>query len=147
MDPLYRMKHRVDRLLIADKLRQGYLRKCIFDDLMQADDDRPDAAAAFVHARIEHAGIALTMRAQNIFVEHLDYLAEMDLARGPSKLITAFCASGRMDKTSLVQKPHQLSCVGRRNALALGYLRQRKALTYRQCRELYQASEPVFLLC
>ena len=50
MNSLYRMKHRVDRFFVSDELRKRYLRECVFDYLVQADDDRPDAAIAIVNA-------------------------------------------------------------------------------------------------
>ena len=68
------VKHRVDRAFGADELSQSDLRQGILDDLVEADDDRANTAIAIMDARIEHAGIALTMLVEHVLVEHLNYL-------------------------------------------------------------------------
>jgi hypothetical protein len=81
VNPLYLVKHRIDALFVADQLCQRDPRKRVLDYLVQPDDHRPDAAIALVHAAFEHARVAFAVLIQNVFVEHLDYLAEQDLIR------------------------------------------------------------------
>src|SRR5690242_14001517 len=74
--PLYLVKHRVDRAFVANELCERDLRQSILDDLVEADDNRADAAITFVNARIEHARIAVAVLADDVGVEHLDDLAK-----------------------------------------------------------------------
>ena len=114
---------------------------------MQPDNDRPDAAVAFVNAAIEHARVAFAVFIEHVGVEDLDDLAEANFACRTCQLVSALCAAGRGDKVGLIEQPHQLARVRRRDALALGDLRQRQAVAYRKISELHQTPQAVFLLC
>ncbi|MCV4566696.1 hypothetical protein OFB72_29520, partial [Escherichia coli] len=51
------------------------------------------------------------------------------------------------NKSGLVKKPHQLTGICGRNALAFSYLGQSQTFAFLQCRKLDKTSEPIFLLC
>ena len=87
------MKHRIDRTFRSDELSQCNLRKCIFDDLMQPYDHRPDAAITIVNARIKHPRIAFAVLREHVLIQNPDDLAEANVARRPRQKITALRAA------------------------------------------------------
>jgi hypothetical protein len=91
---------------------------------MQANDYRTDPAITFVNARIEHACVTLAVLAQHVFVEDLNDLAQANIGRRALEKVSTLCPASRLYKSRLVQKPHKLSGVGRRDALALRDLRK-----------------------
>ena len=63
------VKSFVNFRLRADKLRQSYLRKRVFDNFVKPDNDGANPAIAFMNARIQNARIIFTMFAQNVRVQ------------------------------------------------------------------------------
>ena len=93
VNSLYLVKHRVDRAFRSDELRQRDLRKSVFDDLVQADYNGPDAAIAIVDTRIEHTGVAFAVLRQHILIKHVDDLAKPNISRRSRQKIAALGAA------------------------------------------------------
>lgn len=128
VNALYLVEHRVHRFLIAYERGQRYPRESVLDDLMEPDNDGPDAAIARVNALIKYARVAFTMRTQHVLIEHFDDLVEVNVIGRPGEKIAALRPAGRIYEPGLVQEPHKLAGICRRDALAFRDLRQRKAL-------------------
>lgn len=143
---LYLVEHRVYALFASDHLRERYPRERVLDDLMQPDDHRPDAAIARMDAFFHHARIALAVLIEHVFIQHLDYLIQVDIFGRTRKEIAALRAARRIDESGLVQQPHQLARIRRRDTLTLRDLRQRQALARLKICQLHQTPQPVFFL-
>lgn len=129
VNSLYLVKHSVYRTFRPDQLRQRDLRECVFHDLMQADDHRPNAAIALVNTRFQNACVTVTMLGQHILIQHPDYFTEAYIFRRPGEKIAAFGSTSRANETGFIEQPHQLARVRGRDTFALGDLRQRQAVT------------------